>query len=190
MEKSHQLLLKGTAYWAHTDRPEMYQGNALGYSIMVKLDSEEATEKLKNHLEEIFNEAEGELATKVNRKYPVNLGVKEDTKYGECFKARTKHEFKDKTTGELIKRKLHVFKANGEPLEAGTKIGNGSKVQVKVYAEPYAMSSKNYGITLRLLAVKVDNLVEYNSAKTAEDYGFDMDVEGADTFEDSEEVEF
>ena len=172
MEKSHQVLLKGTAYWAHTDSPEMYQGNALGYSIMVKLDSDEATEKLKNRLEEIFNEAEGELATNVNRKYPVNLGVK------------------DKATGELIKRKLHVFKANGEPLEAGTKIGNGSKVQVKVLAEPYAMSSKNYGITLRLLAVKVDNLIEYNSGKTAEDYGFDMDVEGADTFEDSEAVEF
>lgn len=173
---SKQYLLKGEACWAHVTSPETYQGNEIGYSIMVKLESDEKTEAFKNELEELFNEAEADFDTKINRKIPMNLSVKEDKNFGECFKAKTKHEFKDKATGELIKRKVPIFKANGEPLEAGVKVGNGSKVQVKVSAEPYAMNSKNYGVTLRLLAVKVDVLKEYNSAKTAEDYGFDMDV--------------
>ena len=33
--------LNGTACWAHTDSPETYDGNEIGYSIMVKLENDE-----------------------------------------------------------------------------------------------------------------------------------------------------
>lgn len=152
---------------------------------MVKLESDEKTEAFKNALEELFNEAEAQLDKKVNRKVPINLAVKEDKEYGECFKAKTKHEFKDKTTGELVKRTLRVFDKYGEPLAKGTKIGNGSKVKVKVTADPYIMSSKNYGITLRLNAVLVEELKEYTGGgSTAESFGFEVAQKPDNDFDD------
>ena len=107
----------------------------------------------------------------------MNLSVKEDKEYGECFKAKTKHEYKNKQTGELIKKKLAVFDKYGEPLPIGTKIGNGSKVQVAVTASPYVMNAKNYGITLRLNAVLVKDLKEYGNG-SADSYGFDIEDKG------------
>ena len=179
------FMLSGTACWAHTDSPETYEGKEIGYSIMVKLESDEKTEAFKNALEELFNEAETQLDKKVNRKVPINLAVKEDKEYGECFKAKTKHEFKDKNTGELIKRTLRVFDKYGEPLPKGTKIGNGSKVKVKVTADPYIMSSKNYGITLRLNAVLVEELKEYTGGgSTAESFGFEVAQKPDNDFDD------
>lgn len=174
--------LNGTACWAHTDSPETYEGNELGYSIMVQLESDEKTEAFKNALEEYFNEVVDQLEKKPNRKVPMNLSVKEDKEYGECFKAKTKHEYKNKQTGELIKKKLAVFDKYGEPLPLGTKIGNGSKVQVAVTASPYVMNAKNYGITLRLNAVLVKDLKEYGNG-SADSYGFDIEDKGevADT---------
>lgn len=182
------MKLNGTAVWAHTDSPETYEGNEIGYSIMVRLESDEKTEQLKNALEEIFNEAEDQLEKKANRKVPINLSVKEDKDLGECFKAKTKHEFKDKTTGQLVRRKLAVFDKYGEPLPAGTKIGNGSKVQVAVTAEPYVMNAKTYGITLRLNAVLVKDLKEYNGGGSAENYGFDIEAKGE--LDDADDVEW
>lgn len=179
------FMLSGTACWAHTDSPEVYEGNEIGYSIMVKLESDEKTEAFKNALEELFNEAEAQLDKKVNRKVPINLAVKEDKEYGECFKAKTKHEFKDKVTGELVKRTLRVFDKYGDPLPKGTKIGNGSKVKVKVTADPYIMSSKNYGITLRLNAVLVEELKEYTGGgSTAESFGFEVAQKPENDFDD------
>lgn len=186
-----QYKLNGTAIWAHTDSPEKYDGKEIGYSIMVRLESDDKTEAFKNELEELFNEAEGSLEKKANRKVPINLSVKEDEKLGECFKAKTKHEFKDRNTGELVKRTLPVFDKYGKPLAKGTKIGNGSTVQVKVQADPYVMNAKNYGVTLRLLAVLVKDLKEYTGGKTADDFGFDVESPDVDGFNDDEpEVDF
>ena len=44
--KTKPITLKGTAFWAHLSKPEKYQGTEIGYSIEVKLESEEANKKL------------------------------------------------------------------------------------------------------------------------------------------------
>lgn len=182
--------LNGTACWAHTDSPETYDGNEIGYSIMVKLENDEKTEAFKNALEELFNEVEDQLDKKGNRKVPINLSVKEDKEYGECFKAKTKHEYKNKLTGELVKKTLPVFDKYGEPLPKGTKIGNGSTVQVAVTADPYIMNAKNYGITLRLNAVLVKDLKEYSGGGSAEGYGFDVEAKAEGAVGDTDDVEW
>ena len=45
--KTKPITLKGTAFWAHLSKPEKYQGTEIGYSIEVKLESEEANKKLE-----------------------------------------------------------------------------------------------------------------------------------------------
>ena len=46
-QKTKPITLKGTAFWAHLSKPEKYQGTEIGYSIEVKLESEEANKKLE-----------------------------------------------------------------------------------------------------------------------------------------------
>ena len=44
------FMLSGTACWAHTDSPETYEGKEIGYSIMVKLESDEKQRLSRTHL--------------------------------------------------------------------------------------------------------------------------------------------
>lgn len=167
-----QLKIRGKAYWAHVHSPETYEGKPLGYSIMVKIDDDKL-EALKNKLENIFNEAEPTMAKKPNRKKPMNLAIKEDTKAGECIKAKTQHYYKNRETGEITPKTLPIFKKNGEPLEQGVQIGNGSEVVINVTPSPYIVNSNTYGVQLRLNAVQVLDLVEYGT-RSAEAFGFDV----------------
>lgn len=174
MAKTNDILLKGTAYWAHVVKPEEYEGKEIGYSIMVKLADEEANEKLKTYLENYFK---ANLPDKpIDAKTSPNLPFKEISINGvftEAVKAKTTHYFIDKKTGQRIDRKVAIFKADGTPLEDGTLIGNGSQVQVSVTPSVYHVNKKNFGITLRIRAVMVSELVAYG-AKSAQDYGFEI----------------
>lgn len=172
MAQQQSIKINGTAYWAHITKPETFNEKEIGYTIMVKPDDNETTEKLNNYLENLFNEEEANLAIKVNRKKPMNLPVKEDANAGECFKAKTNHFYKNKTTGEITPKVLPIFKKDGSVLEQGVLVGNGSKVCIDVTPNVYAMSSVNYGVTLRLNAVQVLDLKEYSATKSAESYGF------------------
>lgn len=185
-EKTKAITLKGTAFWAHVVKPEVYEGNELGYSVQVQLDSVEATDKIKNDLEEFWedNKPEG----KIDPKVAPNLSVKETPNGDECFKAKTKHYIED-ANGQKIPKKLPIFKADGEPMEAGTLIGNGSKVQVNVTPAVYRTSSKNFGVTLYLNAILVSELVPYGD-RDAESYGFDVVPKTEVGDDDEEDMEF
>ena len=174
-----QLKIRGKAYWAHVHSPETYEGKQLGYSIMVKIDDDKL-EALKNKLENLFNEAETTMAKKPNRKKPMNLSIKEDSKAGECIKAKTLHYYKNRETGEITPKTLPVFKKNGEPLEQGVQIGNGSEVIINVTPSPYVVNPSTYGVQLRLNAVQVLDLVEYG-ARSAQTFGFDIEDDEDDT---------
>ncbi len=86
----------------------------------------------------------------------------------------------DKPTGELsvtftspIQYKPDVFDKYGRPIPGTVKIGNGSKVQIA-----YTPSEHNRGgggVKLFLNAVKVIELVEFNS-NSAESYGFALEA--------------
>lgn len=165
------LVLNGKAYWAHVQSPEKYEDKEIGYSIMVVLEDKKL-EELKAYLEKFFHENEPEkpMDTKVGANYP----FKEVTSGGmtyEAVKAKTKHFFLDKTTGQRIDKTLPIFKSDGSPLEKGTLIGNGSTVQINVTPVVYHVTRKNYGVTLRLNGVMVNDLVAYGS-NNAESFGF------------------
>lgn len=174
-----QLKIRGKAYWAHVQSPETYEGKPLGYSIMVKIDDDKL-ENLKNKLENLFNEAEPTMAKKPNRKKPMNLSIKEDGKVGECIKAKTLHYYKNRETGEITPKTIPVFKKNGEPLEQGVLIGNGSEVVINVTPSPYVVNPSTYGIQLRLNAVQVLDLVEFGG-RSASAFGFDTEDDEDDT---------
>ncbi len=174
--KQNTILINGTAYWAHVVNPEEYNGAPIGYSIVVDLEDEDKLAKLQVHLANVFNDEMQAQGWKLDPKTTLNLPIKENTasngEVRECVKAKTKHEFIDKKTGKLNKREVPIFDAYGEPIPKGTLIGNGSKVQINCTPHCYMINRKNFGVTLRLNAVCVNELVEYGGSKNANTYGF------------------
>ena len=93
---------------------------------------------------------------------------------------------KDGTTSEV---KIPLFDAKGKPITKEIKLGNGSVCRISFTVAPYYnATNKGVGLSLRLVAVQVIELVEY-SAGNAESYGFDEE-EGNENKDDEEEPPF
>lgn len=93
---------------------------------------------------------------------------------------------KDGTTSEV---KIPLFDAKGKPITEAIKLGNGSVCRISFTVAPYYnATNKGVGLSLRLVAVQVIELVEY-SAGNAESYGFDEE-EGYEAKDADDEVPF
>lgn len=87
-----------------------------------------------------------------------------------------------RTTGQSWEQKPDLFDAKGKVL-INPKIGGGSKVKVAFELYPFYTALIGAGVSLRLRAVQVIDLVEYNS-RSAAGYGF----EDEDGYEAGEQV--
>lgn len=161
----------GEAFYAHLREPEVYEGKELGYSIQLKL-SKEDTDELMAKLEAELEKAKSEMKLKAGRKWSKEpfMGFKTDKDGDTVFK------FKASTTihtraGEELPRTIAVFDAAGKPIK-GDNIGNGSIVKVAATIIPFHVSNAVNGLSLRLNAVQVLNLVEYGQGGSAKSYGF------------------
>jgi hypothetical protein len=88
-------------------------------------------------------------------------------------------ERKDGTTWE---RSLPVFDSKGKPVSdvSALKAGNGTKVRVALDILPYfnsGGSAKGVGLSLRMKALQIIDIVEYGSTMDADELGFGA-VEG------------
>lgn len=84
-------------------KPEKYQGTEIGYSIEVKLESEEANKKLENYLENFWEEQKTERFSdkKISAKASPHLPTKEDNEGNTLFKAKTSTSLKTKLQGNV-----------------------------------------------------------------------------------------
>lgn len=188
------IKLNGKAKWAMVRKPEVFQGQEVGYSICLEMPQEKL-EAYKKAMEQYFHD-ELETGTlkgkRINPKVPMHMGVKEDNEGNEMVKAKTKTFYIDKSTGERVNKTIPIFDKYGRILDENILIGNGSDVQVACEARPYVVRKDLYGIALYLKAVQVVNLVEYNSGGgEASAYGFDVvDLPKEEETAEYEEVEF
>lgn len=88
--------------------------------------------------------------------------------------------------GETKPLKPGLFDAKRKPLAAGVKIGGGTVANVSCQLFPYAAEVAGYGISLRLVAVQVLELVEFGGQSAAsagfeDEDGFEDDGSVADT---------
>ena len=86
-----------------------------------------------------------------------------------------KFKLKAKVTpkvGDPFEQRPALFDAKGKPIGADAKIGGGSKVKVAYELVPYYTAIAGAGISLRLKAVQVINLVEFSGGASSEAYGF------------------
>ena len=188
------LNIKGVCKWAKVWESGAYNGKLTGYSIQVAPEEKE-TEKVLKELLGIWNQGKDEALKDKNFKPKegyLYLGGTEPDEDEEdqarYFKAKRIHEFKDRQTGEMIPITLPIFDAYGVPMQKGTMIGNGSIVTMNVLPTVYAVKKDTYGVSLKLLALQVNKLVEYK--KDASSYGFEVEEPEDDESTPFDEVEF
>lgn len=89
-----------------------------------------------------------------------------------------KMKAKGKTrTGEVFERKPVIFDRSGKPVQ-GLRIGGGSTVSVSFEISPFFTALVGAGVSLRLEAVQVIELVEFGG--NASYFGFQNEAEGED----------
>jgi hypothetical protein len=87
------------------------------------------------------------------------------------FKLKAKGKTRE---GEVFERKVALYLKGGAPLPKDKKIGGGSQLQVSYEANPFYTGGLGAGVSLRMEAVMVHDLVEW-AQRDASGYGFDVD---------------
>lgn len=163
--------------------------------------------KVEEMIETAYNEAmndEGGMKLTASKKkaiikmYPFKEHIKkekdEDGKYTieeETGKMMIKCALKNVLDLPDRRNYVKVLVAGNKelPRKEVPEIGNGSKIKCKVYVNPYYMPSTNMiGVSLKLGAIKIYELVEYNSSG-GEDFDDDggADVDLTDSAPDEED---
>lgn len=164
-------IIKGNARWAKVFEADTRYVPEGEYSIQVTLPEAEATEVCEQFNSMI--EAKRAEAVKDNPKLknvlsthqPFEMDTDEaGTPTGDVvFKAKMKARVKSKD-GKVYEQKPMVVDAKKTPLDGSTLIGNGSVVKIAVEPFAYMMpATKTVGVTLRLKAVQVIDIVEYGN---------------------------
>jgi hypothetical protein len=155
---------KGTAQYPYITKPDTKFNPDGEYKISLELDAKDASE-IMSFLDEQFAEAV-DTAKKQNpgkkiKEGDVPYSVNEDTgKVTVRFKLKAKVTPKN---GDAFEQRPALFDAKGNPLVGDVKVGGGSKVRISYEAIPYYTAIAGAGVSLRLRAVQVIELVEFSS---------------------------
>ena len=170
------LVLEGSALWAKVFEPDT-KFNPLGdYSINLQMpvaDAAAMSEQLEGIVQAKFNEAIKEdprlkntlttqdvCATVFDRETGDDTGLVEFK-----FKLKAKVQKRD---GTYYEQQPAVLDSKKVPISNQVLVGNGSRVKVAFEPIPYVMAStKKAGVSLRLKAVQVIDLVEYGNSATS-----------------------
>lgn len=146
-----------------------------------KSHAEGMVTKLTELLDTEYNKLCKEKGKKLN-KIPFFDEIDDNTLQFKFKQNKVIHR-QDGQTNEI---KIPLFDAKGKPITNKIKLGNGSTIKVSYTVAPYYnATNKGVGLSLRLVAIQVIELVEYSSG-SAESYGFDSE-EGYETTEEKQE---
>lgn len=155
---------KGTAQYPYLTKPDTKFNPDGEYKISLELDAadaQEITSFLDEQLAKAIAKAKEENSGKKIKEGDAPYGVDENTgKVTVRFKLKAKVTPKN---GDPFEQKVALFDAKGAPIGAGATVGGGSKVKVAYEVIPYYTAIAGAGISLRLRAVQVIDLVEYSS---------------------------
>jgi hypothetical protein len=99
------------------------------------------------------------------------------------FKQKAKGKTRE---GVTFERRVALYLKGGVPLPKDKKIAGGSLIQVSYEANPFYTGGLGAGVSLRLEAVMVHELVEWQG-RDASGYGFDVDDTATCTANESSE---
>jgi|JYMV01.1.fsa_nt_gi hypothetical protein len=166
----------GSALWAKVTEPQANKFNPTPMFSMSVVFKPEEVEVFKGKMQDLLNEFYDETFAEIKPAKQKSLAKadlfreaedKDGSLTGE-LELRTKQFAKDFKGNEQI---MPIVDSTGKDITNGCPlVGNGSKVRAKVFPKLYYMASTNtVGISFRLNAVQIVELVEYGNAST----GFD-----------------
>lgn len=169
------LVIKGNALWAKVFDPDTRYVPEGEYSIQVvvpETQAAEVCEQLDNmaqaKLSEVVKE-QPKLKAVLSTRAPYELETDEagNPTGNILFKTKMKARITSRD-GRTYEQKPAVVDAKRTPMDGSQLVGNGSLVKVAVEPMSYMMqSTKQIGVTLRLKAVQIINLVEYGNTVTS-----------------------
>ena len=166
----------GNALWAKVTEPQSNKFNPTPmFSMSVIFKPEEVTEfkanmqtLLDNHYDEVFAELKPQKQKSLVKADLFREAEDKDGNLTGELELRTKQFAKDYKGNKQI---MPIVDSSGKDITEGCPlVGNGSRVRAKVFPKLYHMASTNtVGISFRLNAVQIIELVEYGNASS----GFD-----------------
>lgn len=135
-----------------------------------------------------FRDDDGQFTTLINQELEKSLAKAKELNQGKKIKQADapitenedgsitlKFKLKAKVTpknGEPFEQKPALFDAKGKPLDREVLIGGGTKMKVAFEVVPFYTALVGAGLSLRLKAVQVIDLVEYSGGGNGSSYGF------------------
>ncbi|MDY0214968.1 MAG: hypothetical protein RBS24_05635 [Bacilli bacterium] len=181
----------GEAKWPHITKPDYKYKDAGEYHTKLRIGKEDFEENLKGVIDEIYNDAvkRAKADNAKNKKKPPKVldtpyYLDEETnEYEVSFKS--KYSWVDKVTKEVKTRDIPIFNSAGAIIKnRDLKVGNGTTMRVSFVIDPFH-TALGVGVSLKLEAVKILNLVEYGA--NADSYGFGEDESDSYPAEDFDE---
>ena len=163
---------KGTAKYPWLNKPDTKFNPDGDYKVTLVVPVEEA-DTIMQFLDEQMAASEAK-AKKDNPGKKVKVAdapysVDEDTGNVEInFKLKAKVTMQ---SGDSFEQQPALFDAKGKPL-SDVNVGGGSKIKVSYECVPFYTALIGAGISLRLRAVQVIDLVEFSGGAAAGAYGF------------------
>lgn len=143
------------------------------YHVQLEVSQDNAVgiiEKLTAVLDEAYTNLCREKGKKLNK-----VPFFEETDGGNVVFKFKQNKIIKRKDGTTIEVKIPLFDSKGKPITDRPKVGNGSVIKTSFTVMPYFNQiNKGVGLSLRLVAVQIIDLVEYNSGN-AESYGFEQE---------------
>lgn len=163
----------GIAQYPYLTKPDTKFNPDGEYKISVEIPGA-AAQDIVTFLDEQFAAS----VAKAKKENPGKKIKEGDVPYSvddDSGKVTVRFKLKAKVTpkqGDPFEQRPALFDAKGKPIGTDTKIGGGSKVKVAYELVPYYTAIAGAGVSLRLKAVQVIDLVEFSGGASSEAYGF------------------
>lgn len=161
----------GKAYYPRIDTPDTKFNPDGVYSCKLHVSEGDYNMfelQIKNLVEQAYKEECIKRGVQQLKKAPTSpLRVTADGDYEIYAKQVAKKE----TRKGLLTFSVSVFDAKGNKLSETPKVGSGSTLKMGVEIFPYYTDLNGFGYSLRLKAIQIIDLVEYN-AGDASSFGF------------------
>lgn len=161
----------GTASWPHLNSPDTQFDKDGVYSVSLLL-TKEAAEPLLTQMTEVVNEFVESGKAKSKKMAPLPVKDVEDDDGNPTGDVQIKFKLKavGKSGSDTWEQRPSIFDAAGKPMTE--QVGSGSKIKVGCEVVPYSTAMAGTGVTLRLKAVQVLELVEFTGGDGFDSWEF------------------
>ena len=160
MQPTTNISVVGEAIYPHLNKPDVRFNEAGEYKVTLKVAKSDATEMLKLYTSALDDSLK--LAEQNHKGKGIKKAPKPYTEEGDYvfFKFKMKATGVNQKTKEKFSQRPQLFDAKKNPIPLSTIIWGGSKMRVAYNLVSYFTPMLGAGITARLKAVQVIELVE------------------------------